>query len=399
MKMWQTLSRRRRVEITCADTAFLLNTLLNEGIDVCNAEYCNELVLQMTVANNDYKTLCALAEKQGASVKELKRIGVFWTMFTLGKRPVLLAIATILLILFCYLPSRVLFVAVEGNESVPANQILEAAEECGIGFGASRRQIRSEKMKNALLQKIPQLQWAGINTSGCTAIISVREKSVAEYETNTEKQVGSIVAARDGIIQNYTVFRGNPLCSVGQAVKAGQTLISGYTDCGIYVQATKAKAEVRALTSRELEVITPAPTAKRGELIAKKTAYSIRIGKKLIKLTKDSGILGATCAKIYLEEYVHLPGGFQLPVALIKETFFTYSDEGHTSAVTDDNTWLYSFARSYLHDTMIAGQILAAQAEVNALDGASYLYGRYACIEMIGQVKYEQTILKDGPND
>ena len=37
--------------------------------------------------------------------------------------------------------------------------------------------IRSEKVKNSLLQRIPQLQWAGINTDGCVAVISVREKT------------------------------------------------------------------------------------------------------------------------------------------------------------------------------------------------------------------------------
>ena len=399
MKRLQPIEGQRRLEIICADTAFFLNSLANEGVEIVNATYVRELTLQLTVADKDYKTLLKMAEKQGASVKMLRNIGIYWSIYTLKKRPILLAFAVFLLLLFCYLPTCVLFVKVEGNVSIPTNQIVEAAAECGIGFGAFRRQIRSEKMKNALLQKMPQLQWAGINTSGCTAVITVKEKSEPEQQPDSRNQVCSIVAARDGIILNCTVFRGNPLCSVGQAVKAGQMLVSGYLDCGNYVQATQANAEIRAITSRELEVITPDPTYTRGKLIDTKTEYSVRIGKKLIKLKKDSGILGATCAKIYSEEYGHLPGDFHLPVMLIKETTYVYENEPCTVTAPNDNSWLYDFAKSHLRSTMIAGQIVSGQEEMNVLNGATYLYGKYACTEIIGQVKYEQTILKDEPND
>lgn len=396
MKLSIPRGGKQNLEITCADATGFLNGLINDGIEVSKVEYCSELVLRLDANNADCTKIAMLASKFGGSVKMLKKKGAFWILAGIAKRPVLVLSVLVLLFLFAYLPTRVLFVRVEGNTTIPANQIIEAANECGIQFGVSGRSIRSEKMKNALLEKIPQLQWAGINTSGCTAIISVREKSEPETQVADDKQVCSIVASRDGIVQSCTVFQGNPLCRAGQAVKAGQTLVSGYTDCGIFVQATRAEAEVCALTKREIEAITPQPTATRDKIISQKTEYSIRIGKKLIKLTKDSGILGTTCAKIYSEEYVHLPGGFCLPVALIKETVFTYDDAADT--VTEDD-WLYSFAEDYLIKQMVAGEIVSAQARIDVTDGASYLYGQYACMEMIGRVKYEQTILKDGTND
>ncbi len=386
---------KRRLEITCADATGLLNRIVNEGITVSEVECYNELVLRLNAENRDYDKLCSLVNKHGGTVKTINKKGVIWMLAGIARRPVLVCSLAILLFLFAFVPTRVLFVQVEGNVAIPSNQIIEAAAECGIQFGASARGIRSEKMKNALLEKLPQLQWAGINTSGCVAVISVREKTEPKDQSANEKQVSSIVASRDGIIQSCTVFQGNPLCKIGQAVKAGQTLVSGYTDCGIYIQATEAEAEIRALTSRELEVVAQAPTLTRGKLIAIKREYGIRIGKKLIKLTKDSGILGATCAKIYSEEYVHLPGGFCLPVALIKKTVYIYDDTAGTAANDD---WLYSFAEDYIKKQMVAGEIVSTQAGIEAIDGASYLYGRYACMEMIGRVKYEQTILKDGTN-
>ena len=392
------LSRRRKVEITSADTIGLLNMIISSGVHIVNVEHCGELTVRFDVLDRDVEKVCVLSGRFGGSVKKLEKKGILWAMTAVKKRPAFVAAVMILLLLFIFLPTRVFFVSVEGNTTIPANKIIEAAADCGIQFGASARQIRSEKMKNALLQKIPQLQWAGINTSGCTAIISVKEKTEPESQHSSANQVSSIVAALDGIIQHCTVYQGNPLCKTGQAVKAGQILVSGYTDCGIYVQATRADAEIRALTSRELQVVTPQNALIRGEMITQKTEYSIRLGKKLIKLTKDSGILGTTCAKIYLEEYVHLPGGFTLPVALVKETTFVYA-QADLSTPDDSDDWLYSFAETYLQGQMIAGEIISAQSNLEVVDGSTCLNGRYACIEMIGRVKYEQTILKDETND
>lgn len=399
MSQWQFIFGRLTLEITCADSVLLLDALSRANITMRNVMYCGDLSLQVTIAHSDYKQLQRIAEKQGANVKILHATGIYQTGLAMIRRPVLLAFTAIILILGCYLPSRVLFVSVEGNLTIPSNLILEAAEECGIGFGAARRQVRSEAMKNALLQKIPQLQWAGINTSGCTAVISVREKTVQQPRKNTGNQVSSIVAARDGIIQNCTVFQGNPLCTVGQAVKAGQTLVSGYLDLGIVTKTTQADAEIKALTFRELEVFTPAAAAVRGEMYAKKTVYSIKLGKKIINLYKDSGISDTSCVKIYSEEYVRLPGGFQLPIAIIKQTLFFYEDSEQTTAVSDSEDWLAGFAQAHLQGTMIAGEIISSQTEINPTEDACYLYGKYACMEMIGQVKYEQTIIKGENND
>ena len=135
-------------------------------------------------------------------------------------RPVLLGGMGLLLAASLYLPSRVLFIRVEGNSVVDTREILAAAEACGIRFGASRREVRSEKVKNNLLEKVPDLQWAGVNTAGCVATISVRERQITAEE-QAEEAVTHLVAARDGYIVSTTVTQGTPLVQVGQTVRAG----------------------------------------------------------------------------------------------------------------------------------------------------------------------------------
>jgi len=380
------------LEITSADIVGLINTLNREKITLISINYNSDLVVTVEILRIHYKKLHETAEKHGASVKIINKKGIYWTLLSFIRRPMLVVFTVSILLLSVFLASRVLFVRIDGNISVPSNLILESAAECGIRFGTKRREIRSELIKNALLEKIPQLQWAGVNTQGCTAIISVREKTTADQENIEKNEICSIVAARDGIIQNCTVYQGNPLCTVGQAVKAGQTLVSGYLDCGIVIKTTKADAEIRALTFRELTFVSPMPTAVRGPVVQKKTEYAILIGKKLIKLTKDSGNLGITCGKIYEENYLQLPAGFTLPIALVKQTTVYYEENMDTAASVDIQQWLNIFAQVYLQKNMIAGEILSSQTELSQTQEFCCLNGKYACVEMIGQVKYEQMI-------
>ena len=397
--MWEPILGRLTLEITSADVIGLMNALNHEKIRLIAINYRSDLVVTVVISQLHYNKLRVVADKQGANVKMLKRSGLYWIGFDLLKRPVLVMFAVSLLLLSAYLSSRIFFVRVNGNTTIPSNLILESAADCGIRFGTSRRQVRSELVKNALLEKIPQLQWAGVNTQGCTAFISVREKTLTEQGNGKKNEICSIVAARDGVIQNCTVYKGNPLCTVGQAVKAGQTLVSGYLDCGIVTKTTKADAEIKALTFRELTFVTPKATAIKADVVGQKTEYAILFGKKLIKLTKDSGNLGATCAKIYEENYLQLPAGFTLPIALVKQTSYYYEETTDTTASADANQWLDSFAQAYLQKNMIAGEIISAQTEIIESQDVSQLKGKYACVEMIGQIKYEQMLGTGDTND
>ena len=383
------------LEITSADLVALLNKLNDSGVHLCDLDYCGILDLRVVIYKRDLKKLQQLAEKQGASIKIISQSGVNLWASALKKRPVLLALFGIILFLTLFLPSRVLFINVEGNSSISNNQIIEAVNDCGIKFGTPRRILRSEEMKNALLQELPQLKWAGINTYGCNAIVSVQESAITQTEEPKENSVSSIVAARDGIIQDCTVYRGNLLCTVGQAVKAGQTLVSGYMDYGIFTQATGADAEINAVTFRKLEVISPASTQTRGKLSKITTRYGLQIGKILINLRKDSGNLDTSCVKIYSENFLTLPGGFQLPVAIVEERCYYYEDSRETTTAVEDTGWLNQFAQAYLKSTMISGQVISDQGEISKDTDGCYLSGKYACLEMIGKVKYEQTMIKD----
>lgn len=241
-------------------------------------------------------------------------------------------------------------------------------------------------MKNALLAALPQLQWAGVNTAGCVATISVRERTESESVSQTE--FSSVVAARDGYILSAVVTRGNALCAPGQTVKAGQVLISPYTDCGICIRATGAEGTVYAQTNRSLTMVTPLEWQEKGAETGTKRKISLIFGKKRINLWKDSGILEGSCGRMYTEYPLTLPGGFVLPVTLCVEEYTT--TELEPVIRTDGEACLTKFALEYLREQMVDGTIENHLETVTALDGLTRLTGEYVCTEMIGKVQQEQ---------
>ena len=385
-------------ELTSAEPERSLRLISEAGIHLYEISPVGELTYRFRLSRREYKRAKKIAEKLGDTLKTTGHIGIYWTMKGLGKRPVLLACLTVLLCLALSLPSRICFVQVEGNSAIPARLILDRAEDCGICFGASRREVRSEKMKNALLSAIPQLQWAGVNTKGCVAVISVREKTVAEQKVSASP-VSRIVAARDAVIVSCTAEQGNLVCKVGQAVKAGDLLVSGYTDCGIAIRATRAVGEIYGRTNRVLTVMTPAEYTCRTGKMGSQRKYALIIGKKRINFYKDSGILGTTCDKMSTVNYLTLPGGFTLPVALVTEQWTEFDHE--VCEIADDRAEmiLADYTDAYLKQQMLAGKVLRQELDLGAEDGVFTLVGRYACLEMIGREQNEENLLDYGKSD
>lgn len=379
-----------KLEVMCADIPAVLSGLNRMNVIIKKMKQ-TDLLTVCFVTN--YKFLPAvrmIAEKYGGDVKITETQGIKKAFTIFHHRPILITCVMMIAFLALFLPTRVLFVETAGTQSVSSKYVIEKAAECGIRFGASRRKVRSEEVKNKLLSAIPQLHWAGVNTKGCVAVISVEEKSVADRNDMQEKHVGGIFASHDGVITSCTVQKGTPLCRVGQAVKEGELLVSGYVDCGLILQATCADAEITARTLRILKVISPTLNDIRGGIPHRSSKFSLQIGKKLINFFKDSGISGGSCVKMYSKKYLTLPGNHYLPIAVIIEQHMHYPYLTEQMDAVDSEHDVNLMSEKYLRSQMIAGEIIDAKTQISYENDYCCLVGTYSCTETIGRVKYEE---------
>lgn len=379
------------MELVCAEPEKTIYALNQFDIGIYKVEFMDPLTVHFSIERKNLSKLITLINSRGEKIRIIGQSGLFCKFRKAMQRPLLSAGILVLFLLSCFLPTRVLFVRVEGNEQVPSRLIIERAEACGIRFGASRREVRSEKTKNALLGTIPELQWAGVNTSGCVAVISVRERMDTVIHEKDNKTVSGIFASRDGIITSCIVTKGTALCSPGQAVREGQLLVSGYTDCGLFLRAAKAEGEIFASTIRQIDIVTPVTQIRKEDTKQERKTISLLIGKNRINLCKDSGISDTTCDRIYKEYYLTLPGDFVLPVGVAVEETISHHYSMEKAELSSMEKKLSKYAMHYLQNLMNAGTIFRAQKDISQMGGYYWLSGSYDCVEMIGKVQQEKT--------
>lgn len=391
MELWHSFGGVITLCVVSADMPGLLSALYRSAITLENVVFEDDLTFRCTVQRRDFKRVRTILKKRDEQYRILGRSGLYWRITDLFKRPALVLGIGFLIALTVLLPRHILFFEVTGNNQVSDAQILEFADTVGLKFGVIRRSVRSEKIKNALLDAIKELEWVGINTSGCVATISVKERQIAEYEAETTG-VSSIVAAVDGVVSELTTVKGTACVKPGQAVKSGQVLISGYTDCGLTIRAERAKGEVYATTKRQITLISPLNFSRRGTATKKTKKYSLILGKNRINFYQDSGNLDIGCVKIYEQKYMTLPGGFQLPVALITESTQYFEQEPAASVYTEPQEVFEELAKDYLLNRMIAGKILSQDISFAQDQKMILLLGEYECLEMIGRERIEEII-------
>lgn len=395
--MFSNFTGAARLRVTSGDASGMLFTLTKAGIILKDVDYESDICFTFTVSGKDFHKTQRIITRRGDSCELIKQEGGAVFLRRLRKRIAFLSGILFFLILTVWIPRRVFFIEIVGNNTVDDSKILHSAESNGVTFGCVRSELRSDMIKNKIIEDIPELDWVGVTTQGCVATIQVSEKMTKQDYKETKSLVSSLVASQDGIIQNITATNGKILCKPGQAVYKGQMLISGYEDFGLVLKGCNAEGEIFAKTFHYIDGISPRLYGYRTEISERKTAWSLRIGKKLINFSKDSGISPYSCVKMYSEYYLTLPGGFQLPVCLIRQHYVDYDlqDENETE---NSSLWISSDLESYLHKQMIAGEILSARESAECLDDVFYFSGRYACLEQIGQRKIEETLEDYGKN-
>ena len=94
-----------------------------------------------------------------------------------------------------------------------------------------------------------------------------------------------------------------------------------------------------------------------------------------------------------------LPGGFQLPIAIVTEVWISYEEVPTVLEEESAAQALSAFASGYLSGQMIAGTITEKDEACTLHDGVYCLQGQYACQEMIGRVRSEEIVKPYGEND
>ncbi len=371
------------IEITGACPEDLLCRLADQGVRFRDYRKQDMLTARLRIPLEDLETAKAAARRTMCDLEVLSTDGFLPTLGAMRFRLLLPVVLALLLGLVWWLQGHILFFQVAGNETLPAQTVLEGLEQCGVSFFTPWDRLDLNLLKNQMLSRVPELGFVTVNQRGCVAEVEVRPR---EEKPVLSEGAGpaNILAAKAGLITSVTVTGGTAQVKPGQLVTEGQLLISGVTDLDQTVMLSRARGEVYARTWERIQAVTPRSVTEKHPTGRKTTVYGLTLGKKTIKFCKTSGISYRNYDKMTSVKPLTLPGGYQLPLALDVTVFREYEPETAELPEPQAQELLTAAVRRQLAGTMVAGELLNLKSTVARMDDRYVLTGTAECQQEIG---------------
>ncbi len=206
------------------------------------------------VAARRYRYLRKNARRSGCRLRVRERHGLPFLLAGTRHHPGMWAGAAAFLAVLYVLSMQVWCIRIAGCETVPPAKIEAALAAGGLSQGVWRKNIAPEKLAQQILLQFPELRWMSINPRGSVAEVEVREKT-EKPQIADQQAACNIKAAATGQILSIYVSAGTPVVRKGDAVVAGQLLVSGVTaDPAGGSALVHASAQIMAETVRDVTV-------------------------------------------------------------------------------------------------------------------------------------------------
>lgn len=396
--VWWFLHGYWIVELTGASPDWALNRLTQLRIPFWSVRWLDDFTVRLHLFPRDLHAAETAAEKAMCRLNTVEETGLRELLRGVWKRPCLWISLLAGLIMVLTVPKFVLFYEIEGNQSIPDSVIARGLDELGIRFGEYGPSIKSQWVEDHMLNLVEGLEWVTVNQSGCKAIVEVRERPSTPVVTD-RRGFSNIVAARDGIIERQSVWTGQKLKEVGDVVVQGELLVSGVVDLERTFLLTRAQAEIYARTWRDYRAVTPVACLRKGGTKGSQTSLWLEIGKRRIKIFGNSGISTVACDKMINRKILSLPGGNELPVSVLVETYVAPELETGQLDAEQAQAILADTVRSTAMRDMLAGEIL--RLDMNALtdSGGHWLNAALECREMIAETVEVNWVKEDFEHD
>ena len=377
-----------RVRAYGASPERLLNILAENDVLFWDAVPEDEFTVLISVHRRNIEKLEILARKAMCAAEVVERRGLPYFARRFRKRyTLLLGLGVCVFALLC----SSLFIwdiRVVGNKEVSTAEILEALEGAGIGIGSYWPAFTSERIRNKVLLKIPELLFITVNVYGSRAEVIVRER-IQRPEIVDEGIAADVYADKSGIISSMSVLRGSRQSAPGKTVLKGDLLVKGeFVDLNQRLRQVRAMADVSIKTWHELvaaaesEILQKEYTGK----VFSKTA--LVVGNIRINFYINGGNPDMFCDKIVREIPVALEDAFILPLTLIREYYAEYEP----LTVTEPLETVQRRLEIELMDRLIArigdeGRIVSSSYSYSERDGLIFVTLRAECLEKTGETR------------
>ena len=336
-----------------------------------------------------YKSLHKIAFAHGGKVRILKRKGFPFILSPLHNRWGLFAGAVYMIFFISFMGSFIWNITVTGNDRVTEVKIVDYLAQNGFSVGTNWWSVDKEQLEVSIMAHFEDVAWISINKIGSTASIEIDE-TVSKPDMK-ETNITNVRANRDGVIVRITALSGWAQVKEGDAVTAGDLLISGVRESEIDKRNHYAHAHGEVLAQAEDSIslnISRRQTQKDYTYEKEyKTLYLFGLEIPLY-LRKNEGTADVNSDKTYL-----VINSYRLPVGIISEKLKYYDPKTVLLSEAEAEALARAELEKMKNAQLADCEILSENINVEMLDDSCNITGLYTYITDIGE---ETEILFDG---
>ena len=319
---------------------------------------------------------------------EVRRAGLPYWLYTHRKRWGLFAGGLCAVVLFWLSAHFVWSVRITGNEVLTPTEIKSLLADEGLEIGSYLPGLHMSEIETRTLIHTDKLAWISVHMEGTVAVVQVIEQKIPP-ESKTAP--ANLVAARDGQIEYLELYRGTSVVGVGQAVRAGDLLVSGVRDSQtVGFQVTRAAGKVLARTVREFTIEIPLTYEKKVYTAVKRGQITLQFFKFSMNFFKNSGNEGSPCDIIEMKTSAEQFGLSDLPVSVSRQEIRPYRLESAERTPEEALDLAYSDLARSLSELSSDIQILRKDISTTISDDSLVLTCHLYCLEDIAlQIEFE----------
>ncbi len=223
MKVWKYFAGYVNIGIVGKYPEKLINRCFSEGIALFGLER-RDWGARAVVRAADFKRLRKLSRGSGVTIRILNKRGMPRLRAFVRRNAVFLAALAVFLAAAFALSTRLWFIEVR-TVSIPEEEVIGMLKELGAYSGASKRGFTPNLIAKSL-DLDPRIANARVKLSGITLTVDISE-TIGRAPEKVDPSPASIYADRDCVIRFISAARGRAAVKEGQAVKAGDLLITG----------------------------------------------------------------------------------------------------------------------------------------------------------------------------
>ena len=365
------------IKVTCAFPERFLNVCAMQGVEFWNINRPALDIIIVTMRKSGLAKLKKAIPRLGAQVETVNREGLPHWFEKLKRRPVFFAGLCAFLLITYAMTHFVWDFSVAGCEKTNPADILNTLAECGVKTGTYYKDVDRDLLKNEMMLKNPGLAWIAVNFKGTKAQVLVRER--VEKPAIVPRDIpADIISTGTGVISKYQVLAGNPLSREGATVEQGDMLVSAFIPgTNGPNRLVHSMANITARTWYDLRLVTPVFHNKKEYTGRETTRYAMIFGESRINLYFEASNPYERCDKIVREYKLGFGENFNLPAALVKETYSEYTTALQPISYDGTQKELAAILGQRLEALMMQGKVLHSQIS-SAVVGDRFYITLYA---------------------